>query len=132
MNEIAGYHFVFGIAENTLQVGFAGFLHGSLNLGERGLFDGLESQVNHRNGRNRNAERHTGQFAFDFGQYQADGLGGTGGRGDNILSRSTAAFPVFLGRAIDGLLGCGISMNRGHQTFGQAEAFFEQHMHDRG
>lgn len=35
----------------------------------------------------------------------SDGLGGTGGRRDNVVANGTTTAPVFHGRTVDGLLG---------------------------
>ena len=55
------------------------------------------------------------------GDHFAHSLGGAGGGGDDVAEDGTAAAPVFLGRAVNGLLGGGGGVNRRHQTFHNAE-----------
>ena len=78
-------------------------------------------QIDYRNVERRNAERHTGQFACQRGDYLAYGLGCTRRRGDDVADRRTAAAPVLHRRTIYGLLRSGSRMYGSHQTFDDAE-----------
>ena len=68
---------------------------------------------------------------FTSGQHERRRLGGAGRGRDDVDRGGTATLPVLLGRAVDGLLRGGVGVDRGHQAFLDAEAFLEQHVHDR-
>ena len=131
VDKVAAHDFVFGVFQDTLQVGFAGLLHRGGDFGVAGFLRGLHGQVDDRDGRYRNAQSHAGQLALHFGADQSHSLRSAGGDGDDALSGSTATLPVLLARAVDRLLGRGISMNGGHQTFVDAE-FLQQDVNDGG
>ena len=131
MDEVARDDLLVGVGEDALQVGFAGLLQGGLDLGERGLPGGLEGEVDHGDVRHRHAERHAGKLAFDLGDHESDGLGGAGGARDDVLRGGAPALPVLLGGAVDGLLGRGIGVDRGHESLGEAEAFLEEYVDQR-
>lgn len=132
MDEVTRNHFVIGVFENALEIGFGRILERGLDFRKRGFLDGLHGEVHSGNGRGRHAERHAGEFAGDFRADQRDGLGGTGSGGNDVDCSAAATLPVFLGRAIHGFLRGGVGVDGGHQTLGNAESFLEQHMHQRG
>jgi hypothetical protein len=51
----------------------------------------------------------------------ADGLGGTGRRGDDVATNGTTTTPVLVGRTVNGLLGCGGRVNGSHQTLNDSK-----------
>ena len=53
-------------------------LHGGVDVGHGGALAGAEGQVDTRHVRGWDAEGHTGQLAFGFGQAQGHRLGRTG------------------------------------------------------
>jgi len=131
VDEVAADDFVAGVTKNAFEIGLAGFFHGRANLGVAGFLRGLEGQVNDADSRRRNAEGHTGEFAFDFRNREADGFRGTGGGWDNVLRGGTATFPIFLRWAVHGFLRGGVAMDGGHQTFFNAESFLQQDVNHR-
>ena len=58
---------------------------------------------------------------FSSGITNAHGLGSASGGGDDVASSGTAAAPVLLGGAVNGLLGSGGGVNGGHQALDNAE-----------
>jgi len=131
VDEVGGDDLVLGVAKDVLHVGLGSLLQGGLDLSQRGVLDGLEGQVDDRNGRGRHAESHASELALDLGEDERDGLGGAGRGRDDVLSGGTATLPVLAGRAIHGLLGRGVAVDRGHQTFGEAEAFLQEDVDQR-
>ncbi len=67
------------------------------------------------------AERHDGQLAGQLGDDLADGLGGAGGRGDDVLTGAAPTAPVLPARSVNRLLGGSHGVNGSHQTFNNAE-----------
>lgn len=51
----------------------------------------------------------------------ADSLGGTGGRGDDVVVNAASTTPVLAGGTIDGLLGGGGSVDGAHETLNNAK-----------
>ena len=100
VDEITADDFVLGVLENSFEVRLAGLLHGGSDLGVTGVFDGFHGQIDNRNGRCRDAEGHTGNLAFDFRTNERNGLRGTGGAWNDILSGGTTTFPILLARSI--------------------------------
>src|SRR5204863_350669 len=81
VDEVAGDDLVLGVAQDALEVGLGGLLHRALDLVERRVLHGLESQVDDGDGGCGHAERHAGQLALDLRDDERHGLGGAGGRG---------------------------------------------------
>ena len=126
MDEVAGDDLILGCAEDTLHVGLAGLFHSGADLFIGGVLSGSESQIHDGNGRGRNAQRHTGQLAFDLRAHERNSLGGAGGRGDDVGRGGTATFPVLAAGTVNGLLGGGVAVDGGHETFFHADTFLEQ------
>ena len=82
-----------------------------------GWFCQFYSQVNNRYVQSWYTEGHTGQFAFYLWDNQCAGFCSAGRGWDDVAGSSTSASPVFLGRTVNGLLGCGGSMYGAHQAF---------------
>ncbi len=53
-----------GVAEDALQVGLAGLLHGGADFLEAGVLGGLDGEVDDGDGRGRHAEGHAGELAL--------------------------------------------------------------------
>ena len=60
--------------------------------------------------------RHAGELAIEIGDDLSDGLGGTGGRWDDVLGGATASTPILTRGTVDGLLGGGVGVDGGHQA----------------
>lgn len=61
------------------------------------------------------------ELAVERGDDLADGLGGTGGRGDDVVADGTATTPVLLRGTVNGLLGSGGGVDGGHETLDDTE-----------
>src|SRR5690606_24404854 len=131
VDEVGGGDFVLGVAEDVLEVGLGGLLHGGLDLGEGGFLLGANGEVNDGDGRGGNAEGHAGELALDLGEHERGGLGGAGRGRDDVDGGAAATLPVLLGGTVHGLLGRGVGVDGGHETLDHAEAFLEEHGDDR-
>ena len=132
MNEIRGDHFIRGVLQNSLQIGFRGFFHRLADLLVGGVFAGPNCKVHHADRRRRNTEGHAGQFSLNFRAYETDGFGGACGGGDDVNGGRAATFPIFSRRAIDSFLcGC-VAVHSSHQSFLNAETFFQENMNEWG
>ena len=59
---------------------------------------------------------HIRELAVEGRNNLADGLGGTGGGGDDVVRNGTATAPVLVRRTVDGALGGSRSVNGGHEA----------------
>ena len=66
-------------------------------------------------------DKHVRELAVKGRNNLSDGLGGTGGGGDDVVADGTTATPVLVGGTIDGLLGSGGGVDGGHQTLNDTE-----------
>ena len=130
VDEVAGNDLVLGVAEDALEVGLAGLLHGGADLLVAGGLGSLNGEVDDGNGRGRHAEGHSGELALHLGADKGNGLRGSGGGGDDVDRCGAAALPVLLGRTVDGLLGGGVAVHGGHETLLDAESFLEEDVDD--
>lgn len=105
----------------TLELAVGGVLDGLLDLVVRGTLLDTAGEVNDGDVRGRHTHGHTGELAVEGGDDLADGLGGAGGGGNDVLGCSTATTPVLGGGSIDNLLGSGVGVNGGHETLNDTE-----------
>jgi hypothetical protein len=76
-------------------------------------------QIDHTDIGSGHSKGHSGQFALQLGDDQADCLGGPGGTGDDVQRGCTATAPVLtaLGGTVYHQLGLGHRVNGRHQAF---------------
>ena len=128
MDEVRADDFVFGVFEDVFEVAFAGFFHGRGDFSVAGFLDGFDGQV-HAGGSGRwDAQGHPSKFALNFGEDEADGFGGAGGGGNDVDGGGSSAFPIFSAGGVHRLLSGGVCVDGGHESFGDAKAFFEKHV----
>lgn len=115
---------VFVIIENAFHGAESGFFHGGVDgvFGDR--FAGIDGQVNDASGGGRNAERNTGEFAFDRRNDDTDRFGGAGGGRNDIHSGGTSAIDIFVGDIEDDLV-VRIGVNGGHEALVDTEFVVE-------
>mmetsp|Transcript_26627 Transcript_26627/g.53502 ORF Transcript_26627/g.53502 Transcript_26627/m.53502 type:complete len:232 (-) Transcript_26627:175-870(-) len=127
--EVGGDDLVLSVSEDALVGGILGLrLHDRLDLIVRGGLSQLARKVNNRHVGGGHTEGHAGELAVESRQDLADRLGSTSRGRDDVLAGTTSATPILEGRAIDGLLGGGGRVDRGHETLNNAPFF----MHDLG
>ena len=112
---------VLSVAKDTLELVLGSTLDLGLDLVVAGTLLEADGKVNDRDVGGGDTESHTGELAVERRNNLADGLGGTGGGGDDVGSSGTTSTPVLGGGTVDGLLGGSGSMNRGHETLNNAE-----------
>ena len=105
----------------TLEGAISGLLDGSLDLVVAGALLEAAGQVDNGDVGGGDTERHAGELAVKRGDDLADGLGGAGAAGDDVLGSSAATAPVLGRGAVDGLLGGGVGVDGGHETLNDAE-----------
>lgn len=123
--EVGGDDGFVGVAEDALEFALGGLLHGRADLFVGGGLLKLAGEVDEGDVGGGNADGHAGELAVEGGEHLADGLGGAGGGGDHVLQDATAAAPVLLGGAVDGLLGGGGGVDGGHEAALDAEGVVE-------
>ena len=98
--------------------------HGLAELvpGGRLLQDG--SEIDHRDGGRRHPEGHAPKLALKLGDDQTDRLGGSGGRGYDVLP-GRASIPHILGRQILQPLGVSVGVHGGQESFLDAKTVIE-------
>lgn len=126
MDKVGRDELLVGVAEDALHVAARSGLEELVNLLDRGVAFRAEGEVNHRDVGGGHTEGHAGELALGDGEHLADGLGGAGGRGDDVDGRGTATAPVLLGGAVDGFLGGGVRVDRGHEAGFDTEALLEE------
>lgn len=119
--QVGGDNVIVGVAEDALELTLGGGLDDLLDLVVGGGLLEAAGQVDHGDVGGGHTHGHTGELAVERGDDLADGLGGTGGAGDDVLGRSAATTPVLSGRTVDGLLGSGVGVDGGHQTLNETE-----------
>jgi len=130
VDEIRGNHFIGGVGEDSFHVGFAGLFHGGADFGVAGFAGRFDREIDYGNRGSGDAEGHSREFAFDFGNDETDRASGAGGGGDDIDGGAASTLPVFAAGSVDRLLGGGVAMDGGHETFFDAKAFGEKDMND--
>lgn len=111
--------------ELTLELALGGLLDGLLDLV---VGDGLLSaagEVNNGDVGDGHTHGHASELAIERRNDLADGLGGTGAAGDDVLSSGTATAPVLGGRTVDGLLSGSVGVDGGHETLNEAEVIVD-------
>lgn len=107
---------VLGVGEHTLELTVGGVTDGLLDLLVGGALLDAASKVDNGDVGGGDTHGHAGELAVERGDDLADGLGGTGGGGDDVLGSSAATAPVLAGGTVDGLLGGGVGVDGGHET----------------
>lgn len=120
-DEVLRDNSVLSVAEDALKLVLGSTLDLGLDLIVRSTLLETSGKVNHRDVGGGDTESHTGQLAVEAGDDLADGLGGTGGRGDDVSRGSTASTPVLSRGTVDGLLGGSGSVDGGHETLDDTE-----------
>ena len=120
-NEITAHNVIVVVSEDALHLALGGLLDGGADGLVRGTLVQTAGKVNDGNVGGGDTERHTGKLAVQLGDDLADGLGGTGRRGDDVVASGTATTPVLLGGTVDSLLGGGDGVDSGHETLLEAE-----------
>jgi hypothetical protein len=101
---------------HTLELAVGGVLDGLLDVFVRGTLLDAAGKVNDGDVGGGNTHGHAGELAVKLGDDLADSLGGTGGRGDDVLGSGAATAPVLAGGTVDSLLGGGVGVDGGHET----------------
>jgi hypothetical protein len=94
-DEVGGDNLVLGVAEDTLELlGLGGLLDDGLDLLVRGTLLESDGKVDNGDIGSGDSESHTGELTVKLGDDLADGLGGTGGRGDDVGGSASTSSPV--------------------------------------
>ena len=109
------------VSEDALHLALRGLLDGGADGLVRRALVQTAREVDDRHVGRGDTERHTGQLAVQLRDDLADGLGGAGRRGDDVVAGGTATAPVLLGGTVDGLLGGGDGVDGGHETLLEAK-----------
>lgn len=125
-DKVGGDHSVFGVAQDASELAVGGGLDGVGDLRVLGALLKGDGEVNHGHVGGGNAEGHASELAVQGGDDLADGLGGAGGRGDDVDANSaTAAAPVLEGGAVDSGLGGSGGVYGGHETLLDTEVVID-------
>lgn len=120
--EVGGDDLVVSVAEDALELlGLGGLLDDVLDLVVRSTLLEADDKVDNGDVRGGDTEGHAGELAVERRDDLADGLGGTGGGGDDVGGSATATTPVLVGGTVDGLLGGSGSVDGGHETLNDAK-----------
>ena len=113
--EVGGNEGLVAVSEESLHLALGLGLDGGADLFVGGFLGKTASQVDDGNINGGDTECHTGELSDEGGDDLGDGLGGTGGRGDDVARRGTSPAPVLAGRRVDDGLGGGHGVNGGHE-----------------
>ena len=123
--EIGGDKWFVAVSEDSL--------HGSLRLGldhgadlfvSGGLLE-LAGQVDNRHINGWDTESHSGDLSLEGRDDLGNGLGGSGGRRDDVAGGSTSSTPVLAGRRINNSLCGGHGVDGGHEGFSDDELIMD-------
>src|SRR5258708_2276236 len=126
VDEVGGYHFIFRVVQDALQIGLARLLHGGADFLECCFLLRPHVEIDYRYRCGRVAKGHAGELAFDLGANEPHGFGSARARRDDIDRRRSAPLPVLLGGPVVGLLRRRVAVYRRHQAFFDAEPLFEK------
>jgi hypothetical protein len=94
-DEVGRDNLVLGVTEDTLELlGLGSLLDDGLDLVVRSTLLDSDSQVDNGDIGGGDSESHTGKFTVELGNDLSDGLGGTGGRGDDVGGSASTSSPV--------------------------------------
>ena len=105
----------------TLEVASGSSLDGVLDLVVAGTLLEADGKINDGDVGGGHTHGHAGELAVELGDDLADGLGGAGAAGDDVLGSGTSTTPVLGGGAVDGLLGGSVGVDGGHETLDDSE-----------
>jgi len=105
----------------TLELAIGSLLNGLLDLVVAGTLLEAGSKIDNGDVGGRDTHGHASELAVELRDDLADGLGGAGAAGDDVLGSTTATTPVLGGGTIDGLLGGSVGVDGGHETLDDAE-----------
>lgn len=120
-DEVLRDNSVLSVAKDTLELVLGSTLDLGLDLVVRSTLLETSGKVDNGNVGGGHTESHTGQLAVERGDDLADGLGGTGGGGDDVGRGGTASTPVLSRGTVDGLLGGSGGVDGGHETLNDTE-----------
>jgi hypothetical protein len=92
-DEIGRDDLVLSVLEHSLHRTLGGLLDDLLDLVVRSTLLEPGDQVDDGNVRGGDSESHTGKLSVEAGDDLADGLGGTGGRGDDVGTSTSSSTP---------------------------------------
>jgi hypothetical protein len=115
--EVSGDKGFVGVSEDSLHGAFGLFLDGGADFLVGRVTAKSARQVNNRDINGGDTESHTGELSKKLGDDLGDGLGGTGGGGDDVARGGTSSTPVLAGRRVDDSLGGGHGVDGGHEGF---------------
>lgn len=127
VHEILRDDFILGVAQNTLEFTFGGFLHGFTDVSIGGTLFESDGKINDGDVDGGNSEGHTSELALQLRKDETDSLSSTSGGGNDVGGGSSTSSPVLttLGGTIDNQLGGGGSVDGGHETFEDTELVIE-------
>jgi hypothetical protein len=120
-NEIGRDDILVGVSEDTSHGALRSVLDGGADGLVRGSLLQAASQVHNGDIDGWDTERHTGKFSVQFRDDLADGLGGSSGRGDDVVACGTSSTPVLAGGSVNSLLSGSDGVDGSHETLLQAE-----------
>ena len=132
MNEVGGNNLIGGVKEDALEISLGSLFHGLADFLVGSVFGGADGEIDDTDSGCGNAEGHARELSLNFGANEADRFGGTGGGRDNVNGGGSSAFPVFTGWTIDRFLGCGVTVDGGHESFFHSKTLFNENVHEWG
>jgi hypothetical protein len=87
------HNLILGVLEDSLEGTVSSLLDGLLDLLVRSTLLEPGDQVDDRDVGSGDSESHSGELSVEAGDDLADGLGGTGGRGDDVGTSTSSASP---------------------------------------
>jgi hypothetical protein len=122
MPRVRQYQRVEAMAMNlTLKLALRSLLHGGLDLLIGSTLLKTAGQVNNGNVGGWDTHGHASELAIELWDDLSDSLSGTGAAGNDVLGSGTASTPILSRWTINSLLGSGVGVDGGHQTFDNTE-----------
>ena len=122
---VSGNKGLVGVSEESLHVTVSTSLDLLTDLLVGGLLGEFACKIDDRNINGGDTESHTGKFSLKSRNNLGNGLGSSGGRGNDVTRGGTSSTPVLAGTGVDNGLGGGHGVDGSHEGLLNSESIVD-------